>query len=193
MGHQDERWLDQTGQNMIRIVIGSYFMALSLDFVVGVDQAALFSTFLSAEAADLVGSTILLVVSLAFMVGTQLRLSSLMLAMFVLSSSMIQNFMYFEIQNLSQFWRDLALICAVMLNYSNLKTDDIYSAAMVSPKVRPRRVALDTASRKSLQREIQSALGKAQTPRPVRPVMAVPDTPKMAAPEPDHESNNIFA
>ena len=51
--------------NLIRIVIGSYFAAVSLDLVNGVNQKAMFLPFMPETFADIVGSTILLVTSLA--------------------------------------------------------------------------------------------------------------------------------
>lgn len=191
MGHQDGRWINQTGQNLIRIIIGSYFIASSLDFVQGVDKTALFSTFLDFKAADMVGSTALLAISVCFMIGANLRVSALMLAMFVFSSSLVQNFIHFEAGNISNFWRDLTMVCAVMLNYSNLNADDLYDAAIVARRVKPRRIATDNATRRTLQREIQSALAVQKTPRPspmaTRRINPLPDPAK------EPETGNIFA
>ena len=96
MVQKDERWLNNSGLNLIRIVIGSYFAAVALDLVTGVDQSALFAGFAPHMVADLLGSTLLFVASLAFMTGIYLRMSALVLALFVFSSSLIQNFLLVE-------------------------------------------------------------------------------------------------
>jgi len=181
--HLDERWLNQTGQNIIRVVIGSYFTAVSLDLVNGVDQRALFATLMTPESADLVGSTLLLGLSVAFMIGVSLRLTGLMLALFVFSSSLLQNFLHFESGNLSHFWRDLALICGVLLNYSWLRSDELEGAAIVTRRVKPRRVATDRVTRHRLSRDIRAALEAA----PVRPIGPVQRSAAL------DEEENIFA
>jgi uncharacterized membrane protein YphA (DoxX/SURF4 family) len=132
----NDRWINQTGLNLIRIVIGSYFMAVSLDLVIGVDQTILFAPFMSAALADLVGSTLIFVSSVLFMTGVALRLTSLFLAMFVLCSSVIQNFIVFEMGNLSDFWRDVALVCAVILNYSALGRRELRRASIIARRTR---------------------------------------------------------
>lgn len=137
---KNERWINQTGLNLIRIVIGSYFMAVSLDLVVGVDQTVLFAPLLSPALADLVGSTLLFVVSLLFMTGVSLRMTSLTLAIFVLTCSIIQNFLFFEFGNLSDFWRDVTLACAVMLNYSILGRREMRRASILARRAQIRRV-----------------------------------------------------
>ncbi|RBI75147.1 hypothetical protein DQW77_05660 [Roseovarius sp. TE539] len=161
--HLDERWINQTGQNIIRVVIGSYFTAVSLDLISGVDQRALFATVLGPESADLIGSALLLGLSVAFMIGVTLRLTGLMLALFVFTSSLIQNFLAFEINNISDFWRDLTLVCAVMMSYSFITAKAEREASIVSRTVRPQRTALGERARRSLQAEIRAALATGGT------------------------------
>lgn len=155
----NERWINQTGLNLIRIVIGSYFMAVSLDLVVGVDHKVMFEPFLGPEISDLVGSTLLFFASALFMTGISLRLTSIFLAVYVLSSSIIQNFIHFHPDNVSEFWRDLTLACAVMLNYSSLGRREMRRASVLGRRahirrmrdgqnVVPRRVTLSNAPRR---------------------------------------------
>ncbi len=56
---KEDRWLNQTGLNLIRIIIGSYFAAIALDLVIGVDQKAMFLLFLPVHVADFVSATLL--------------------------------------------------------------------------------------------------------------------------------------
>lgn len=153
---KDDRWLNQSGLNLIRIVIGSYFAAVGLDLVAGVDQRALFLPFTPPEVADVVGSTLLILASLTFMLGVCLRLSALVLALFVFSSSVAQNFLLVDVENVSDFWRDLTMVCAVILTYSNMTRLDI------------RRANLTRAARRKPVRKIHMP-GAAITPRRVQP------------------------
>jgi len=148
------------------------------------------------EAADLVGSTLLLGLSVAFMIGVSLRLTGLMLAVFVFTSSLIENFIVFEMSNISDFWRDLTLVCSVMLTYSFLSRQGVREASIVGRSVRPRRVDLGESARRSLQAEIRSALSSGTPGK--RPAASSGDGTKVARAsgpqdgEPE-DSDNIFA
>lgn len=155
MANRNDRWLDHTGLNVIRIVIGSYFLAISIGLVQGFDQTALFIGLLPPEQAALAGSAFLMVLSLTFMTGIMLRLSALMLSLFVLCSSLMQSFVMMEPRGLSAFWRDMALVCAILLCYTPRRRRDVrkvrsflregsgwISRSRRTGDVRPRRVAL---------------------------------------------------
>lgn len=128
---KNERWLDHTGLNLIRIVIGSYFMAISLGLITGVDQSALFRPWLDAQTAQLAGTGVLFSLSMIFMSGVFLRMAALTLALFVLCSSAVGSFLSFEPQPISSFWRDLALVCAVLMSYSSLRRHELRNAALL--------------------------------------------------------------
>lgn len=118
MAHKTDRWFDHTGRSLIRIVIGSYFVAISTGLVHGVDRAALFSAIMTPPQAEQAGSATLMVLSIVFMSGLLLRLSALMLALFVLCSSLIQNQFLLGPIGFSAYWRDMALVCAILLTYA---------------------------------------------------------------------------
>jgi len=172
---------------------------VSLDLVDGVDQKALFVPVMKPEAADLVGSTLLLGLSVAFMIGVSLRLTGLMLAVFVFTSSLIENFIVFEMSNISDFWRDLTLVCAVMMSYSFLTAKAQRDASIVSRSVRPQRIALGEKARRSLQAEIRAALSVGRQAAANRP--SAPDAEnaphaaedETATPEEGGQGDNIFA
>ena len=172
MHSRDERWLNQSGLNLIRIVIGSYFAAVALDLVMGVDQKALFLPILRPIAADVIGSTVLVLVSLTFMTGVCLRLSALILALFVFCSSVVQNFVLADIENVSNFWRDLTMVCAVILTYSNMTPRDL------------RRANLARRARKKAVRRIRLP-GDAVVPRRVQP-------PTLSAPKKPRETRLVL-
>lgn len=151
---KNERWLDHTGLNLIRIVIGSYFMAISLGLINGIDPAVLFRSFLPGPTALLAGTGTLFFLSLIFMSGVALRMSALSLALFVLCSSVAENLLPVEPMPLSSFWRDMALVCAVLMSYSSLRRHDLRKAALLMRRrasrirrgqltsVKPRRVSV---------------------------------------------------
>ncbi|WP_306114387.1 MULTISPECIES: hypothetical protein [unclassified Roseovarius] len=169
---KDDRWLNQTGLNLIRIVIGSYFAAVSLDLVVGVDQKALFLPVAPGIMADVIGSTLLLLTSVAFMSGFQLRITALVLALFVFCSSLVQNFLLAPIEDVSAFWRDVTLVCAIILNYSNMNRREMRRADLmrrrnlararkirvIGPDVTPRRVQPQPPERPQSEKHARPAL-----------------------------------
>lgn len=172
MVHKDERWLNQTGLNLIRIVIGSYFVAVSLDLVIGVDQKALFLPVAPGVVADIVGSTLLFLTSVAFMTGFQLRITALVLALFIFCSSLVQNFLLAPVEDVSAFWRDVTLVCAIILNYSNMNRRELRRADLmrrrnlarsrkirvICPDVTPRRVQPQAPVNPQVQKDARPVL-----------------------------------
>lgn len=188
MERRTQRWIDHTGLNLIRIVIGSYFMALSLGLIEGFDHRAIFLSMSDPHMADLLGTVLLFSCTVAFMAGVELRLSSLMLAMFVLCSSVVENLLHFHPDDISNFWRDLALTGGVLLSYSSLRPADLRRASVVgrryvsrvvkdSEAVQPRRVTSNgpANSRKTFARSL-------------RPLVA-PTDPRLRRPQPVEQTD----
>lgn len=183
---------DQIARNLIRIVTGSYFAALALDLVQGLDKAVLFVPFLDARTADFVGSTLLLSLSLSFMLGYHLRLTALSLALFVFVSSFAQHMIHVEPGAVSAFWRDLTLTCAVMLSYITLSPREMRRASMLASRARmraltqnavtPRRIVTGPVQKRPVQQDIRRALLTTET---------APRKPRIG--EDERESLNIFA
>ncbi|QIE44237.1 hypothetical protein G5B38_01095 [Pseudohalocynthiibacter aestuariivivens] len=163
MTQHDEAWFNQTGRNLIRIVIGSYFAAVALDFSAGVDPAALFAPVMPYAVADLVGSSLLLAAAIGYVLGAGLRLSALSLAVFVISSTLVQNFVSFSPSNISGFWRDLAMVCAVLSAYANQTNRN--EIAVITPRprpIRPRRISI--AARTDRPEVIQPEVASPEAP-----------------------------
>ncbi|WP_139274527.1 hypothetical protein [Roseovarius azorensis] len=183
---------NQVARNLIRVVTGSYFMALALDLVTGLDKAVLFAAFLDPRTADIAGSTILLCLSATFMIGYHLRLSALSLALFIFASSLAQHMVHVEPGAVSAFWRDITLICAIMLSYMTLSPHEIRSASMLGSRarrsalvqkpVKPRRITPTASHKRPVQLEIRRALKTVET---------APRQPRVA--EDEREVLNIFA
>ncbi len=197
MVRKDDRWLNQTGLNLIRIVIGSYFAAVSLDLAHGVDQKALLLPFLPATAADVIGSTLLLLVSLVFMLGRYLRPVGLVLALFIFCSSLVQNFLLAPVENVSAFWRDVTLVCAIILTYSNMNRHDLCRADLMRRRKRRqvRKVPVFSSS-VTPRRVTPDAPAKPQPQAHARPTLELPafmKTPQERQADRDYVDINLFA
>ncbi|WP_232796475.1 hypothetical protein [Roseovarius salinarum] len=137
-----DRVIDLRGINLLRIVIGSYFLALAMGLIQGVDKAALFVAFADATTAQVLGSALLLYFSLTFMAGIAVRMSALVLALFVFCSSAVQTFLYADPVGMGAFWRDLALVCGVLLSYAGLGRRDLRRIDLLHRRARPRHIAV---------------------------------------------------
>lgn len=206
---RQQRWIDYTGLNLIRIVIGSYFMAIALGLISGISPPALFLSLTDPQTADLIGTVLLFAVTAAFMLGLYLRLTSLMLAIYVFATSATQNLVLSDTMLIEPFWRDLTLGCAVLLSYTCLKRSELSRAALVwrrtSPRLRsdqtviPRRVTTSGASldRAHAQTVLNSSLKPLMKPstsgRPVTPLERPKLAPVDTARRDEPEVENIFA
>ncbi len=191
------RWLDQTGLNLIRIVIGSYFTAIALGLIEGVDPAVLFVSLLARPLADLAGVAVLFSLAVAFMSGFGLRLTALSLAAFVLSSSAAQNYLLSDRPDTSGFWRDLALVGAVMMCYATLHLGDLRRASIILRR-NARRLRGRGPGGAIAPRRLHRAPGPAPRPTIPAPAASARDTGRQtpqdteAAGENGDEIRNIF-
>lgn len=184
--------ISPTGLNLMRIVMGSYFMALSLGFVTGFDVSALFSLVLPQEVAGFVGSTLLLCLSVSFMAGFLLRRVARSLIALILFSSLIQNFWLFTPESLSGFWRDLTLAVGVFLSYASLGRRELRNASVFAHRARVRRVNVRKAIKP--QRIGPLLTRKRPVQQEIRNALAVPTGPNRSQTNMDEpEVENIFA
>lgn len=146
-----KRPLDLMALKFIRMVMASYFIALSVDVIQGVNMAVFFAPFMSAPMAEQVGSAVVLYFAALLFFGLFLRLSSLYLAIMMLTSSMMQNFFQSPTGSIDAFWHDLVIVCGLLLTYCTLSPRDLKRQAFimnympapvmhVAGKVAPRRV-----------------------------------------------------
>lgn len=134
-------YLSQSGQNLVRIVIASYFLAVSLGLIPGTVAWPLAAPFLPEPYAELAGKVVIFTTAYLVLVGAWLRVSALLLATVLFWSSYIVNI---GSSNLEAFWRDLALIGALILTYTQTlpRAASRRSALRWTPRVRrvqPRR------------------------------------------------------
>jgi uncharacterized membrane protein YphA (DoxX/SURF4 family) len=157
--------VDQIGINLLRIVTGTFFMAVALDLVDGFDPAILLRPLLGPALSEVAGATGLLALAIWFMLGTALRLAALSLALFVLASSFTANFVAAPVEDLSAFWYDLTLCCGVLLSYLTLDARQMRRASVLGHQSRARRIA---AARRVKPRRVAhgTAPGTARRDRP---------------------------
>jgi hypothetical protein len=108
---------DIYGLKFIRMIIASYCIAVSLGVIGGFNTSVLFAPFFSPELASLLGSTFVLYCAALLFLGLFLRLTSLWLAMAILSSGLDSFLFATEASSIDMFWRDVVLASAVLLNY----------------------------------------------------------------------------
>jgi uncharacterized membrane protein YphA (DoxX/SURF4 family) len=128
---KDRITLTATGANLIRIVIASYFLALGAGVIPGTDVSALFSAVLPAPWAALLSGGLVFGLAYLVLVGVWLRPAALLLALVMFWASYISAAQAGFGPQLGSFWRDMALIAALILTYA--ETD---------PRARSRRSAL---------------------------------------------------
>jgi len=165
--------VNQIGINLLRIITGTFFMAVALELIDGFDPAVLFRPVLGPVLSEAVGAIALLTLAIWFMLGAALRLAALSLALFVLASSFAANFVTGPAEDLSAFWYDLTLSCGVLLSYLTLDEKRLRRASVFSHQARVDRI---------------------NTHRRVRPRRVAPDPKPTKQDRPVHEDEaNIFA
>ncbi|MFV2035072.1 MAG: hypothetical protein ACC631_08195 [Halocynthiibacter sp.] len=136
--------LNQTGENLLRFVIASYFLAISVGFIKGTDGVVLFGALLAEPMATKVASVFMFATASLVLLGLMLRLSALLLALVVFWSSYIVNVVPAESALMDAFWRDLALIGALLLTNSQVSPRDAGKRAIVRWKPAVRRLRANT-------------------------------------------------
>lgn len=164
--------MGQSGQNLIRVIIASYFIGVSVGLIKGTDATPLAAMFLDPGLAAFVGSASIFLLGYLVMTGIWLRFAALMLGLVIFWSSYITNLAVPGAEGVGDFWRDMTLIGALMLTYMRNSGRTTASFAMIRrkpnvrrlgahTKIKPRRVAtsgnsnvtrLPAASRQPVQR-----------------------------------------
>ena len=110
--------LNVTGQNLLRVLIASYFLAVAVGFVPGTDPTILFKYLLPAPHSAVLGTAVAVSLSFLILTGFALRTSVLLMSLGIFWSSYLTALELGLSEQLGYFWRDLALIAALMLTIS---------------------------------------------------------------------------
>lgn len=114
-----------TGHTAIRLLIVSYFVALALGLIKGTDLAVLATPFLPETLAKIVSGLGVIGLSAMILFGFHRRLAALLLAIILFWCSYLASVSPAGIEDIGSFWRDLALIGALLLTYADAEGDTL--------------------------------------------------------------------
>lgn len=107
-----------SGHSVVRLLIVSYFVALSFGVIEGTDISVLVSAVLPETFAQIVASGIVLALCAMILFGWHRQAAALILALSVFWASYLAMIASPD-EQLGAFWRDLALIGALVLSYAD--------------------------------------------------------------------------
>lgn len=102
---------------LLRTVVAIYFMALALGLVPGTEPGNLLAILLPTNAANPVMQAIVFALAGCVLIGIQRRTAALSLAMLMFAASYVSMLSQPANQDIGTFWRDLALIGALLATF----------------------------------------------------------------------------
>ena len=111
-----------SGHTVVRILIVSYFIALALYIIPGTDMSVLLQPFLPTLWAAVLTSSAVIVLSIMIIAGFHRRAAALLLALGTFWASYM-TMLNAPVNELGAFWRDLALIGALIMTYADGAND----------------------------------------------------------------------
>lgn len=112
--------VSHTTQTWLRILIASYFIAVALKLIPGTNFSSLFALIADTNTANLLTSVTVFTLAYLVMIGCYLRVAALLLGLMTFFAAFI---VYIDTSgapgaaDLGAFWRDIALVSALMLTY----------------------------------------------------------------------------
>lgn len=176
----DRITLNATAQNLLRIVIASYFLAVGLNLIPGTNLTILADQILPTHVAAPLSAMAVFALAFLVMVGLYMRPAALVLGLMTLFASYLRMIELGVADELGTFWRDLVLIAALMLTYAENAPRDYRMRSAIRRKVIPRRIAPGDAARAV----------RSPAPAPATPCFARRQSRVPALPNP---VENIFA
>ena len=120
-----------SGHSVVRLLIVSYFMAFAIGLIPGTDVTVLASPFMPWVAARILTGSIVFGLACLILVGIQRRAAALLLAIVLFWASYVVMLSAEGAQSIGGFWRDLALIGALILTYADTENATQNDAAAV--------------------------------------------------------------
>lgn len=108
-----------SGHTAVRLLISSYFIALGTGAIGGTDLSVLLVPFLPATAAKIITGAAVALLACLVLVGIHRRAAALLLAIALFWSSYLSLLSSSGHADIGGFWRDLALIGALILTYAD--------------------------------------------------------------------------
>ena len=137
---RDRVTLSPTAQNLIRILIASYFLALATGIVSATHLAAPFSPLLPDPWAGRAGCALVFCLAYLIMIGVRLRAAAIGLAGLMFASHAVLALQTGLSAQIDTLWRDLALIGALMLTYGEAAPRAYRKRGIFKPKPVVRRL-----------------------------------------------------
>lgn len=110
--------ISHTTQSWLRVLIASYFIAVAIGAIPGTDFTILFGLIADPGTANLLTAIVVFTLAYMVMIGCYLRVAALLLGMMTFFSAFV---IFVGPQgggDLGTFWRDIALVSALMLTYA---------------------------------------------------------------------------
>lgn len=169
----DRAPLNATAQNLLRIVIASYFLAVALNLIPGTSLTILAAQVLPLHIAQPLSAILVFALAFMVMIGLYMRPAALVLGVMTFFASYLRTIELGVDDELGTFWRDLVLIAALMLTYAENAPRDQRMRRAIERKVMPRRVSQPQSHRP------RPVIAAAQNPVPAP--HRVPVKPRTAA------------
>lgn len=109
--------LGDAAQLSVRMLIASYFMATAIGSIPGADTGALLAPLLSEPLSRVIAGSLVFTLATMVLIGKQTRLAALILGLLTFYASYLQMVQIGIDHVLGAFWRDMALVAALMLTY----------------------------------------------------------------------------
>lgn len=134
--------LNTTAQNLLRILIASYFLAGGLNLIPGTSLAPLAEQILPAHVAAPLAAMIVFALAFLVMIGLYMRPAALILGLMTFFASYLRMIELGVANELGTFWRDLVLVAALMLTYAENAPRDYQMRRAIRRKITPRRIVV---------------------------------------------------
>jgi uncharacterized membrane protein YphA (DoxX/SURF4 family) len=151
--------LNSAAQALLRILIGSYFVAVSLHIIPGTDLGLLFVSVVPAPWSGALAAGLVFVLAFMIMIALYTRVAALILGLMTFFASYLAMVSLGVADELAAFWRDLALIAALVLTYSDKDPRDRGRLAPIRRHVIPRRIAARGGVLARLSHALDAAIG----------------------------------
>ena len=128
---------NEAAQITARMLIASYFMAAALGSIPAADYGILFASLVPERLAAILGGSVVFTLAVLVLLGAHTRPAALILGLMTFYASYLQMIHVGAIDVLGAFWRDMALIAALMLTYDHSAP----MRATPEARLRPARIA----------------------------------------------------
>lgn len=139
-GTADRVTFNVAAHTALRVMIASYFLAVALTIIPGTDLSLLFAPVLPAPYSGATAAGLVFIFSFMIMIGMATRVAALIIALMTFYASYLTMIALGVENELGSFWRDIALIAALLLTYSEPELRSRRRRRLIHRNIVPRRV-----------------------------------------------------